>query len=50
MPAITSLTELRSKYIVLLGQLGEFLVVTALLYLPARFVVRPVVILVAVQN
>lgn len=35
--------ELLSKYTLLLGQVGEFLLVAAVLYLPGRFVVHPVV-------
>lgn len=35
--------ELASKYTILLGQVGEFLLVAGVLYLPGRFVVKPVV-------
>jgi small-conductance mechanosensitive channel len=36
-------SELISKYIVLLGQVGEFLLVSAALYVPGRFVVEPMI-------
>lgn len=34
-------SELFSKYTLLLGQVGEFALVTAVLYLPGRFVIEP---------
>jgi len=37
------LTELLSKYALLFGQVGEFLLVAAVLYIPGRFVVQPAV-------
>jgi len=38
-----TLSELASKYAVLLGQVGEFLLVAAVLYVPGRFVLEPAV-------
>lgn len=38
-----SIPELTTKYALLLGQLGEFLLVATVLYIPGRLVVQPVV-------
>jgi small-conductance mechanosensitive channel len=38
----TPFEELLSKYALLLGQVGEFILVAGILYLPGRFVVEPV--------
>lgn len=38
-----SLSEIISKYSLLLGQVGEFVLVSVILYLPGRFVIFPVV-------
>lgn len=43
MVAPQSLSELVEKYTVLLGQVGEFLLVAGLLFLVGRFVIEPVV-------
>ncbi|MUW14705.1 mechanosensitive ion channel [Halorubrum sp. CBA1125] len=43
MTASQVLAELISKYALLFGQVGEFLIVAGVLYLPGRFVVKPVV-------
>jgi small-conductance mechanosensitive channel len=38
-----ALSELAAKYTLLLGQIGEFLVVALVVYLPGRFALRPAV-------
>jgi small conductance mechanosensitive channel len=43
MSVLEPLTGLNAKYTALLGQIAEFLLVTVVLYLPARFVLRPLV-------
>jgi small-conductance mechanosensitive channel len=41
MIVLQALSELLSKYTSLLGQVGEFLVVAGIVYLPGRFLVKP---------
>ena len=43
MIALQVLPELFSKYTTLLGQVGEFLLVAGIVYLPGRFLVKPAV-------